>query len=135
MTSADTLTLLACQIAIPPMTTAKERDAHLQVSVDKVRDALKAADRKVNLVVLPELSSIDYDRATFARLDEIAEPLDRPNAIGPHLGDEIFVPALQFLTDIAGQAEHRVDAAGAVKDGPCGFEHFGENVLGRGFAK
>jgi nitrilase len=76
MTDPKTLTLLACQIEIPPMTSAAERDAHLAVSVAKVRARLEAAKETVDLVVLPELSSIDYDRATFERLDEIAEPLD-----------------------------------------------------------
>ncbi|KIC09018.1 hydrolase [Leisingera sp. ANG-M1] len=76
MTATETLTLLACQISIPPMTSAAERDAHLAASAAKVRAQLEAADGKVDLVVLPELSSIDYARDTFARLDEIAEPLD-----------------------------------------------------------
>ena len=76
MTATDMLTLLACQIEIPPMTTAAERDAHLATSVAKVRAELEAAKGRVDLVVLPELSSIDYSRETFARLDEIAEPLD-----------------------------------------------------------
>lgn len=72
----DHLTLLACQIAIPPMTTAAERDAHLATSVDKVRAQLAASPGKVDLVVLPELSSIEYARETFACLDTLAEPLD-----------------------------------------------------------
>lgn len=76
MTATDTLTLLACQISIPPMTTAAERDAHLAVSAAKVREQVAQSKGSVDLVVLPELSSIDYARATFARLDEIAEPLD-----------------------------------------------------------
>lgn len=76
MTSADTLTLLACQIDIPPMTTAAERDAHLARSAAKVRAELAAASGKVDLVVLPELSSIDYARDTFSRLGEMAEPAD-----------------------------------------------------------
>jgi len=74
--TTDRLTLLACQISIPPMTTAAGRDAHLAMSVDKVRTRLEASAEKVDLVVLPELSSIDYARETFARLDEMGEPLD-----------------------------------------------------------
>ena len=76
MTANDTLTLLACQISIPPMTTATERDAHLSVSATKVRQHVAGSDRSVDLVVLPELSSIDYARATFAQLGELAEPLE-----------------------------------------------------------
>lgn len=79
MTAPDTLTLLACQIRIPPMTTVAERDAHLQVSVDKVLSQLDAAESMVDLVVLPELSSIDYARDTFSQLDTLAEPLDGPS--------------------------------------------------------
>ena len=75
MTVNETLTLLACQIEIPPMTTAAERDAHLHQSAGKVRARLEEEASRIDLVVLPELSSIDYSRETFARLDEIAEPL------------------------------------------------------------
>ena len=57
------------------MTTAAERDAHLAQSVAKVRAKILQSDQKIDLVVLPELSSIDYARETFAELDEIAEPL------------------------------------------------------------
>lgn len=74
MTANDTLSLLACQIEIPATQSAEERDRHLANSAVKVRAQL---DRKnVNLVVLPELSSIDYSRTAFERLDEISEPLD-----------------------------------------------------------
>lgn len=76
MADEQTLTLLACQINIPPMTNARERDDHLEASVAKVREEIAGADRKIEIVVLPELSSIDYSRETFSKLDEIAEPLD-----------------------------------------------------------
>jgi predicted amidohydrolase len=71
------LRLLACQINIPAMTTAAERDAHLELSAHKVRAALR--DAPADLVVLPELSSIDYSRAAFENLDALAEPLDGPS--------------------------------------------------------
>ncbi|MBI1494998.1 carbon-nitrogen hydrolase family protein [Halocynthiibacter styelae] len=74
MSSTDALTLLACQIEIPAMTTASERDAHLATSVAKVRAQLSGA--KADLVVLPELSSIDYSRDAFECLDEIAEDVE-----------------------------------------------------------
>lgn len=76
MSPTETLTLLACQIDIPAMTTATERDAHLALSAEKVRAQLAEAETIVDLVVLPELSSIDYSRETFACLSDIAEPLD-----------------------------------------------------------
>ncbi|MES0884279.1 carbon-nitrogen hydrolase family protein [Roseibium sp. SCP14] len=75
MSANETLSLLACQISIPPMKTVAERDAHLEDSVAKVRTRL-ASESAVDLVVLPELSSIDYSRETFSCLDELAEPLD-----------------------------------------------------------
>ena len=74
MTNKEKLTLLACQIAIPSTTTAEARDRHLADSAAKVRQHL--ADQPADLVVLPELSSVDYSRAAFDQMDEIAEPLD-----------------------------------------------------------
>ncbi len=74
MTSPDTLSILACQIAIPPTTCAAARDRHLARVSAVVRERLSA--QTVDLVVLPELASIDYSRDAFERLDEIAEPLD-----------------------------------------------------------
>lgn len=79
--SSDTLSLLACQITVPPMTTTAERDAHLKASVEKVRHALKTARAPVDIVVLPELSSLDYAPKTFDALDILAEPLDGPSFI------------------------------------------------------
>lgn len=74
MTATDTMTLLGCQIDIPTMTSLRERDAHLAVMAAKIRQQL--SHHHADLVVLPELSSIDYARATFDCLDEIAEPLN-----------------------------------------------------------
>lgn len=71
------LRLLACQIDIPQMTRAGERDAHLDRVTRLVSDAL--AERPADLVVLPELSGIDYSRAAFDRLDTLAEPLEGPS--------------------------------------------------------
>ena len=69
------VTLLACQIDVPAMTTAAERDAH----TDRVAAAIDAeltAVGPVDLVVLPELGTLDYARSCFDRIDEMAEPLD-----------------------------------------------------------
>ena len=79
MSSSDNLTVLACQVAVPPMTNIAEQEAHLQLSADKVRVRLAAAERPVDLVVLPELSSIDYSRETFSHLSMLAEKLDGPS--------------------------------------------------------
>lgn len=77
MQDADMLRLMACQITVPETTSAAERDAHLAATVGKVEAQLER--REVDLVVLPELSSIDYSRGSFARLGELAEPLDGPS--------------------------------------------------------
>lgn len=74
MRTQETLTLLACQIDVPPTPDADARDKHLADTVAKVRSQL--SHKPADLVVLPELSSIDYDRTAFDHLDEIAEPLD-----------------------------------------------------------
>lgn len=74
MTSQKSLTLLACQIAIPPTPNAAARDIHIADAAARMRAHLRKQD--TDLVVLPELSSIDYSRAAFDHLDEISEPLD-----------------------------------------------------------
>ena len=70
------LRVLAGQIAIPEMRTAQDRDEHVASVAGRIRDLLKSDS--ADLVVLPELSSIDYSRAAFERLDVLAEPLDGP---------------------------------------------------------
>lgn len=69
--------MLACQIAVPRMTTIGQRDAHL----DRIRRRLheELSQRSADLVVLPELSSLDYSHETFAHLDELAEELEGPS--------------------------------------------------------
>ena len=74
MKKNDPLQVLACQIDIPTMTCVAERDAHLERSAALVRASL--TDAPVDLVVLPELSSLDYSRAAFENLGELAEPLE-----------------------------------------------------------
>ena len=69
--------LLACQIAVPAMTEAQERDDHLGGCADLVAAALGQAP--ADLVVLPELSAIDYSRSAFERLDRLAEDLAGPS--------------------------------------------------------
>ena len=71
------LRILACQVDIPPMTTPAERDRHLDRVAAKIREHLQR--RPHDVVVLPELSSIDYARASFDNLHILAEPLDGPS--------------------------------------------------------
>ena len=68
----NNLTILACQISIPEMTSQLQRDQHLERSASLVTEKLK--QQSTDMVVLPELSTIDYSRQCFAQLDELAEP-------------------------------------------------------------
>lgn len=77
MPETDALRLLACQIKVPPMTSTEERDAHLDRCAGLVSQAL--VDKPADLVVLPELSSLDYSHRCFEHLDTLAEPLDGPS--------------------------------------------------------
>ena len=69
--------ILAAQIDVPAVATAETRQAHLMRIDALLRSAL--SENAVDLVVLPELSSIDYARAAFDRLDVLAETLDGPS--------------------------------------------------------
>ncbi len=77
MTTTHTLTLLAAQLAIPETRTEVERDQHLLSSARRVRESL--SKQSADLVVLPELSSIEYSGEAFDLLDTLAEPLDGPS--------------------------------------------------------
>lgn len=72
-----TCRLLACQIAIPPITTVRDRDRHMDKTALKIRERL--GKEQADIVVLPELSGIDYSRTAFDNLDALAEPLDGPS--------------------------------------------------------
>lgn len=77
LNEATSLTLLACQISIPPTTLARERDAHVARTSQAIETA--AEGNTIDLVVLPELSTIDYSRDAFEQLEMLAEPLDGPS--------------------------------------------------------
>ncbi|TPE51616.1 carbon-nitrogen hydrolase family protein [Amaricoccus solimangrovi] len=74
-----TLRLLACQVAVPETRDAAARGRHLARCAAEVSRRLAEAPEPIDLVVLPELSSIEYSREAFERLDELAEPLDGPS--------------------------------------------------------
>lgn len=66
--------VLACQLDIPAATSVELQRAHLEATADKLSRCL---DRQpADLVVLPELSSVEYSRNAFERLDEISEPAE-----------------------------------------------------------
>lgn len=68
------LTLLACQVEIPDTRSDGERDRHVGALISRIDRHL--AERKADIVVLPELSSVEYSRAAFDRLPEISETLN-----------------------------------------------------------
>ncbi len=70
-------TVLACQVLVPPMTTADGRDRHVRRTADAVR--VRLSERPADLVVLPELSSIAYSDEAFASLAVLGEALDGPS--------------------------------------------------------
>lgn len=74
---SQTLKLLACQIAIPEMRSEAARDRHLAATAHRIESHL--AIEPADLVVLPELSALEYSRASFERLAELAEPLEGPS--------------------------------------------------------
>ncbi|MCP4008417.1 MAG: carbon-nitrogen hydrolase family protein [Proteobacteria bacterium] len=69
--TTNILRLLACQLKIPVVTTVDERDLHLQKTAEKIRAHL--SEKPADLVILPELSSVDYARDTFDQLNGLAE--------------------------------------------------------------
>jgi len=71
-----TLRLLACQIEIPRVVSKEQKTAHLNALAKKIADYLSESETGADLIVLPELSTIDYSRASFEQLDQLSEPLD-----------------------------------------------------------
>lgn len=104
--STEGLTLLACQIDIPFMTTGDERDAH----IDRVAGAIDTAlntEGGVDLVVLPELASLHYSEACFNHLDVLAEHLEDSPTLS-RLGEVARKHTTSILAGLA-----RRDSAGA----------------------
>lgn len=61
--SMATLTVPGCQINIPLTCTAGDRDAHVVRVTGRIDELL--AQCPADLVVMPELSTIDYSRDSF----------------------------------------------------------------------
>ena len=100
--SAQGLTLLACQIDIPFMTTGAERDAHIDRVAAAIDTSLNTGGG-VDLVVLPELASLHYSEACFNHLAALAE----------HLDDS---PTLKRLAEVAQQHKTSILAGLARRD-------------------
>jgi nitrilase len=69
--------ILAAQVEVPAVTTARERDAWVSELCGRLSSSLK--EEAADLVVLPELATIDYSLASFGELAELAETLDGPS--------------------------------------------------------
>ena len=70
------LSILAAQVHVPPTPDAAARDAHVDRLTGLIDEAL--TEERADLVVLPELSAIDYSRESFGVLGQLAEPLGGP---------------------------------------------------------
>lgn len=68
------LSILAAQINIPAIQSMKDRDVHVVSVAAKLRDQLQ--QHPADVIVLPELSTIDYSRDSFSRLEVLAESVD-----------------------------------------------------------
>ncbi len=77
MDNRGELRVLACQILVPETSSVADRDRHLETLCGKVRRELMRTAN--DLVLLPELASIDYSRDSFDRLDLLAEAIDGPS--------------------------------------------------------
>ena len=71
------LNVLGCQIEISNTRNVRERDQNLEVLKHKIANLL--AKERVDLVVLPELCSIEYSNQSFDRLSILAENFEGPS--------------------------------------------------------
>ena len=69
--------ILACQIDIPVIHNVAARDRHLENTATKIVTELKKNQH--DLVVLPELSSIEYSISAFDKLELLAESIKGPS--------------------------------------------------------
>lgn len=68
------LKILACQLSIPNTRTVRERDEHLNISAEKASQWLN--EKSADILLLPELSALEYSNTSFANLEELAEEDD-----------------------------------------------------------
>ena len=73
------MSLLACQVSIPSTRSAAERNAHVIALCAKIQRVIDVSG-PVDLVVLPELCTIEYGTDAFAHLDVLAEPATGPSS-------------------------------------------------------
>ncbi len=75
--SSQSCTILACQVEVPLVRTVEEKQDHVATMVHKVSQRLDK--QPADLVLLPELSTIEYSRETFDQLKFLSEDLAGPS--------------------------------------------------------
>ncbi len=84
-TLSDSCLLLACQITVPMVRSVADKQAHVDEMARKISNQLdryaqsNSMGHQVSMVVLPELSTIEYSRDAFSLLPRLAETLDGPS--------------------------------------------------------
>jgi len=76
--NTSALTVLACQASVPPVQIPSDRDAHVRALCDRIGRYLDGTDT-VDIIVLPELCTMEYSAGAFSHLDSLAEPIDGPS--------------------------------------------------------
>ena len=74
MTKGNNLRVLMAQVAIPAMVNRQQQADHVANMIAKLDAQL--ANQIVDLVLLPELSCMQYGTDNFKKLSEFAQPLD-----------------------------------------------------------
>jgi nitrilase len=75
--STSTSTLLACQVTVPSIRRVGDKFDHIDRMIAKISAQLDQAP--ADLVVLPELCTVEYSRQSFECLAELAEDLEGPS--------------------------------------------------------
>ncbi len=71
--------ILVCQVDVPETPDADARDAHAARVAARAGEAARAAGN-IDLIAFPELATIEYSPAAFARLDVLAEDPTGPSS-------------------------------------------------------
>ena len=110
------------------MTTAAERDAH-KYRVAAAIDAELTAGGPVDLVVLPELGTLDYARSCFDRIDEVAAAHRTPVLAGmTRKGDPQDKAGSAFITHYITQALIGADGSVAGHYDKLHIAQFGDST-------
>ena len=108
--------ILACQVQVPAITTVAQRDAHLDRIAGLMDRAL--AERRADLVVLPELNCLTYSEPCFDALAELGEGLEGPSfaRVAP-LAARHATTICYGLARRAGNGRHHICQAAVGPDG------------------